>query len=82
MLAYIKKQKGDKYAAAKTAIVDCAQVCQLVENLKKRKSELVSQANALCAAACKRCREACEAIDDPKLKVCIENCRNCEQACK
>lgn len=82
MLKYVKTKKGEKYARAKIAIEDCAQVCKLLEDLKKRKSPLVAQASVLCAEACKNSRTACEATDDPRLKTCIASCKSCEEACK
>lgn len=82
VLAYVKGKKGAQYAAVRKATEDCAQICQLAEDLKKRGSPLLSQANELCVAACQRCMEACKAAKDKKLDACIASCKSCSECCK
>jgi hypothetical protein len=82
VLAYAKGKKGAQYAAVRKATEDCAQICQLAEDLKKRNSPLLSQANELCVAACQKCMEACKAANDKKLDACIASCKSCSECCK
>lgn len=82
VLAYVKGKKGAQYAAVQKATEDCAQICQLAEDLKKRGSPLLSQANQLCVAACQKCMEACQAAKDKKLDACIASCKSCSECCK
>ncbi|MBX9685694.1 MAG: hypothetical protein K2X27_03265 [Candidatus Obscuribacterales bacterium] len=73
-LAYVN-ERGTQYASVSQAIQDCLQVCEMSKDLTRPGSKLHCTANQLCIDACYQCIAACEAINDKKLKNCINACR-------
>lgn len=73
-LTYVNEQ-GAKYALVSQSIRDCLKVCEMSADLQKHNSKLHCKANELCIDACQKCMAACAAINDKKLKNCIDACR-------
>lgn len=75
---------GGPHAAANhvTRMLDCAQICQVSADMMGRESELSHATCALCADACDRCAESCEAMDDAEMRACAEACRRCAASCR
>lgn len=76
------KGKGTLYAKLVKTMQDCANLCDLRQKFEERGSDLLQQANALCAEACARCASECEAMNDENLRQCIEECRACATHCR
>lgn len=78
-------QKGGKHTDPQhiQALTDCKEACKMAANFMIRGSELHGKVCGVCADACKRCAESCEAMgDDEQMKKCAEICRKCEASCR
>jgi hypothetical protein len=79
-------QRGDEHAAPAhiRALLDCAQACDASRDFMLRGSDLHRAICAVCADACTRCAESCEAIgaDDDVMRNCAEFCRRCAESCR
>lgn len=73
-LVYVN-ERGPQYATVSQAIQDCLKVCEMSKDLTRPGSKLHCTANQLCIDACHQCIAACEAVNDKKLKDCINACR-------
>jgi hypothetical protein len=78
--------RGGEHAAYEhiAALLDCAQACDTSRDFMLRGSELHSAICGVCADACERCAESCEAIDadDDVMRNCAEICRRCAESCR
>lgn len=75
--------KGGKHAAKAhiDALKDCITLCKASAELGSRDSQLLQKLRGICAEACIKCAESCEALNDPKLKDCITACQECAKSC-
>ena len=64
------------------ALLDCAELCGLQQELILRASPLGADAASLCRAACERCATECEGmLEDQQMQACARECRRCAEAC-
>lgn len=78
-------ERGGEHAAPShvRALLDCAQACDASRDFMLRGSELHSAICGICADACERCAESCEAIGpDDVMRNCAEVCRRCAASCR
>jgi hypothetical protein len=66
------------------ALLDCAQACDASRDFMLRGSELHPAVCGVCADACQRCAESCDAIgpDDDVMRNCADVCRRCAESCR
>jgi hypothetical protein len=62
-------------------LMDCAQICSTSADFMLRGSPLHHQTCGACAAVCRACEKACEAMG-PSMKACAEACRVCAESCE
>lgn len=62
---------------------DCAAICQAASRVTAKDGPMTVAICTACADACKRCGDACARhTDDPIMKRCTTECRNCERTCR
>jgi hypothetical protein len=66
------------------ALTDCSKLCLTSADFMLRGSEQHMALCALCAEACGRCADECEAMEgaDAVMLKCAEQCRRCAEACE
>jgi hypothetical protein len=77
--------RGGEHAGADhiRTLLDCAQMCDTSRDFMLRGSPLHPAVCGVCADACQRCAESCEALgaDDEVMQNCAEVCRRCAETC-
>ncbi len=69
---------GGKFAEAGTlnTIHDCADICQLMDSLIIRQSDLANEFASICKSACEKCIKLAELLpDDPQFKELFKYCQ-------
>jgi len=78
--------KGGSHAEVEhiTALLDCAQACDISRDFMLRGSPLHARCCGVCAEACERCAESCEKHPgaDEQMRRCAEACRSCAESCR
>lgn len=68
-----------------TALLDCAQFCQLAGDLMHRHSPHAAHICGECAEVCNACADSCEKLgtgeDTERHRMCAETCRKCAEVC-
>ena len=75
---------GGEHASAEhiRTLLDCAQACETSRDFMLRASDLHPKTCGVCADACERCAESCEALGGEEMKRCAEICRRCAESCR
>jgi hypothetical protein len=83
-LGYCLDQGGDHASREHIlGLLDCIDTCWYVTGLQARDSGLAEEALRLCADACKRCEESCEAFEgDETMQRCADVCRETYEHCR
>lgn len=81
-LKYCEK-KGGKHVDKEhiKTLKDCIALCRASSDLGSRDSALLAKVRGACAEACAKCAKSCEALNDPKLKDCVQSCNDCAKSC-
>lgn len=64
---------------------DCAQICQLSEDLMLRSSFSSPAICEVCASVCDYCAVSCDQMGEgtnAQLRACADQCRRCAQSCR
>jgi len=77
---------GGKHAAREhiTALLACAEACQISANFMLMQSPLHAPTCGVCADACTLCADECERLadGDRQMLACAEVCRRCASSCR
>lgn len=78
-------EKGGEHAERKhiALMQDCADLCELSQDVMLRSSDNTNRICQLCADACEECAESCDRFgDDKAMRACANSCRSCADACR
>ncbi len=83
MIIHCLQRGGEQAEAGHIALLqDCANVCELSEDVMLRSSKFMNRICTLCADVCDDCADSCERFDDDAMKQCADQCHSCADTCR